>query len=306
MKSIYVLVVTLAVGLMCCLPIFLGPHSLHIVILTLISLIVATSWNILLLTHQISLGHAGFFGVGAYTCGALCEKFMPIVPLDILVGGIIAALFAVILGVICCRMTVWAIAIVTLAFAEVLKVLVIMVPSIADGAEGIRVPPIFGGVGYEKIACFYLVLFVSLLSLTCAYAIRKSKLYYAFAAVHDDEEAAGMLGVNPLKFKIIAFSVSAFMTGVAGGIFAHYISFIDPYTVFGLHISLDAQIMPLVGGLYTILGPVIGSFVLTSAGEVFRIYFGSGYLIAYGCILVAFVLFLPEGIVGWAQRLARR
>lgn len=306
MKSFHILVGSLVVAVFCLFPLILGPHSMHMVILSLISLIVATSWNILIWTHQISLGHAGFFGVGAYTCAALCEKVMPMVPLDMVLGGILAGFTAVIIGFICCRMAVWAIAITTLAFAEVLRVLAIMLPSITDGAEGIRVPPIFGGGMYEKIGCFYVVLLVSLLALACAYGMKRSKMYYAFIAVHDDEEAAGMLGVNPIKFKVMAFAISAFLTGIAGGIFAHYISFIDPYAVFGLHISVDAQIMPLVGGLYTLLGPVLGSFMLTTLGEIFRIYLGNGYLIAYGCILIAFILFMPEGILGLVQRFAKR
>jgi branched-chain amino acid transport system permease protein len=192
-----------------------------------------------------------------------------------------------------------------LAFSEVLRVLAIMLPSITDGAEGIRVPPIFGGGLLEKTGFFYLMFLVSLFTLLLAYWLRRSKFYYAFIAVHDDEEAASVLGVDPTKYKLIAFTISAFLTGIAGSLYAHYISFVDPHTAFGIHISVDAQIMPLVGGLYTILGPVLGAFMLTLLGEILRIYFGQGYMIVYGIILIAAILFMPDGLMGVVRKIGK-
>lgn len=288
------------------LPSFLSQYSLHLMILVMIYVVIATSWNILVWTHQISLGHAAFFGIGAYT-GALVYNAWHFPPyFDILLGGIFASLGAVVIGIICLRMAPWALAIATLAFAEALKILVIMIPGLTEGAEGVAIPPLFGGGEVARILCYYFVFAIAILTVLTAYVLKGSKFYYAFTAIHDDEEAANMLGINPTKYKVMAFTISAFFVGIVGGFYAHYIAYIDPHAAFSIHISVEAQIMPLMGGLYTVAGPVVGAFILTLMGEYLRITIKTGYLIVYGIILVIVIFYLPQGLVGLAEKWTKK
>jgi branched-chain amino acid transport system permease protein len=275
-------------------------------ILVLIYVVIATSWNILVWTHQISLGHAAFFGIGAYT-GALIYNAWRLPPyLDMLLGGIFASLSAVVLGVICLRMAPWALAIATLAFAEAMKILVIMLPGLTEGAEGVGILPLFGGGEAARTKAYYLIFGIACLSVLLAHTLKRSKLYYAFTAIHDDEDAANMLGINPTKYKVVAFTLSAFFVGIVGSFYAHYIAYIDPHAAFNIHISVEAQIMPLMGGLYTVAGPVVGAFILTLLGEYLRITIKTGYLIVYGIILVVVIFYLPQGLVGLAEKWLRK
>lgn len=288
------------------LPFLLGPYSLHMMILVMIYVVIATSWNILVWTHQISLGHAAFFGIGAYT-GALVYNAWGFSPyFDMLFGGVLASLSAILLGAVCLRMAPWALAIVTLAFAEAMKVLVINVPALTEGAEGIAIPALFGGAGAARMKAYYLVVTIASLCVLMAYVLKRSRIYYAFTAVHDDEEAASMLGINPTKYKIMAFTLSAFFVGIVGSFYAHYMAYIDPHAVFNIQISVEAQVMPLMGGLYTVAGPVVGAFILTLMGEYLRITVKTGYLIAYGIILVLLILYLPQGLVGFMEKWTKK
>ena len=293
-------------ALLAFLPAFLGPYSLHMMILVMIYVVIATSWNILVWTHQISLGHVAFFGIGAYT-GALMFNAWRLPPyFDMLLGGVSASLSAVVLGIICLRMAPWALAIATLAFAEAMKILVIMLPGLTEGAEGVAIPPLFGGGEAARTQAYYLIFWIASLCVLMAYFLKRSKLYYAFTAIHDDEEAASMLGINPTKYKVVAFTLSAFFVGIVGSFYAHYIAYIDPHSAFNIHTSVEAQIMPLMGGLYTVAGPVMGAFILTLLGEYLRITIKEGYLIVYGVILVFVIFYLPQGLVGLAGKWMKR
>lgn len=284
------------------LPAFIGPYSLHLLILILVNVVIASSWNILVWTHQISLGHAAFFGIGAYTAALAFNAWHLPVYLDMFLGGILASVGALIIGVICLRMAPWALAIATLAFSEALKILVIMTPSFTEGAEGVAIDPLFGSGEGARIKAYYLVLAVAFLTVLVAWALKRSRFYYAFTAIHDDELAANMMGINPTRYKVLAFTISAFFVGVVGSYYAHYISYIDPHAAFNIHISVEAQIMPLMGGLYTVAGPVAGAFILTFLGEYLRITVKTGYLIVYGIILVVVIFYFPRGLMGLVEK----
>jgi branched-chain amino acid transport system permease protein len=301
-----ILSLLILLGFLLFIPSVLSQYSLHLMILVMVFVVIATSWNILVWTHQISLGHAAFFGIGAYTAALIYNAWQLPIYFDLVLGGVFASLGAILIGVICLRMAPWALAIATLAFAEAVKVLVIMLPGLTEGAEGVAIAPLYGGGETAKVYAYYLVLAIAFLTVLMAYLLKRSKLYYAFTAIHDDQEAANMLGINPTKYKVMAFTISAFFVGVVGGFYAHYISYIDPHGVFNIHISVEAQIMPLMGGLYTVAGPVVGAFILTLLGEYLRITVKTGYLIIYGIILVLLIFYLPKGLVGLVEGWTRR
>lgn len=301
-----ILSLLILLGFLLFIPSVLSQYSLHLMILVMVFVVIATSWNILVWTHQISLGHAAFFGIGAYSAALMYNAWQLPIYFDLVLGGVFASLGAILIGVICLRMAPWALAIATLAFAEAVKILVIMLPGLTEGAEGVAIAPLYGGGETAKVYAYYLVLAIAFLTVLMAYLLKRSKLYYAFTAIHDDQEAANMLGINPTKYKVMAFTISAFFVGVVGGFYAHYISYIDPHGVFNIHISVEAQIMPLMGGLYTVAGPVVGAFILTLLGEYLRITVKTGYLIIYGIILVLLIFYLPKGIVGLVEGWTRR
>jgi branched-chain amino acid transport system permease protein len=181
-----------------------------------------------------------------------------------------------------------------------------MLPGLTEGAEGVAIPPLFGGGEAARTQAYYLIFGIAFLCVLMSYFLKRSKLYYAFTAIHDDEEAASMLGINPTKYKVVAFTLSAFFVGIVGSFYAHYIAYIDPHAAFNIHTSVEAQIMPLMGGLYTVAGPVVGAFILTLLGEYLRITIKEGYLIVYGLILVFVIFYLPQGLVGLAGKWMKR
>ncbi len=301
-----ILFLLILLGVLLSAPSFLSQYSLHMMILVMVFVVISTSWNILVWTHQISLGHAAFFGIGAYTAAVVYNAWQFPIYFDMVLGGVFASLGAILIGIICLRMAPWALAIATLAFAEAVKILVIMLPALTEGAEGVAIAPLYGGGQTAKVYAYYLILAIAFLTVLTAYLLKRSKFYFAFTAIHDDQEGASMLGINPTKYKVMAFTISAFFVGIVGGFYAHYISYIDPHAAFNIHISVEAQIMPLMGGLYTVAGPVVGAFILTLLGEYLRITVKTGYLIVYGVILVFFILYLPKGLVGLVDGWTRR
>jgi len=301
-----ILSLLILLGVLFSVPSFLSQYSLHMIILVMVFVVISTSWNILVWTHQISLGHAAFFGIGAYTAAVVYNTWQLPIYFDMVLGGVFASMGAILVGIICLRMAPWALAIATLAFAEAIKILVIMLPGLTEGAEGVAIAPLYGGGQTAKVYAYYLALGIALVTVLSAYLLKRSKLYFAFTAIHDDQEAASMLGINPTKYKVMAFTISAFFVGIVGGFYAHYISYIDPHAAFNIQISVEAQIMPLMGGLYTVAGPVLGAFILTLLGEYLRITVKTGYLIVYGFILVFLILYLPKGLMGLVAGWTRR
>lgn len=284
-------------------PLVAGDYLLHVGILVLIASVVASGWNILVLTGQLSLGQAGFFGLGAYTAALMFQKlgWPPLVGMA--AGALVASLAAVILGQLTLRMRGIYLAITTLAFAEALRVLVVMLPELTGGAVGVTVPPLFGG---DRVAAYYLIAGLALGSALLHLVITRMPLYYAFVAIRGNEESAGVLGVNLTRYKVIAFTLSALVTGLAGGFYSFYVTYIVPETVFNIGISVEAQLGPLVGGLYTVTGPILGAVFMTGISEYLRTLMDNGHMVFYGLTLVVFVLALPQGLNGLIDGALRR
>jgi branched-chain amino acid transport system permease protein len=284
-------------------PVFLEDYGLHILIMVMMSILVGTSWNILAYTGQISLGHAAFFGIGAYTSAITYSAYKTFPILDMLLGGIIAVLGALIIGYVCLRIKGAYLAFVTLGFAEVLKIVALVIPT-TRGAIGISIPPLFSG---NRLPAYFLILFFTLVAVGVSWGIQRSRLYFALRSIRENEDAANMMGVNLTKYKILAFALSAFFTGLGGGFYVHYITYIVPDSAFSLHVTIDSQIGPIIGGIHTVMGPVIGNSILTVLVELFRTYLGKGYMLIYGLSLVIVIIFVPHGILGFIrERILRR
>ncbi len=282
-------------------PKFAGSYFLHLTIAAMLAMVLASSWDILARTGQVSVGQAGLFGIGAYTA-ALLFKWIHLTPvLGMLAGALVALLVATFLGVLTLRLRGIYFSITTIAFAEALSVIWLMTPNFTGGAMGLSTPPLFGG---NREYSYYLILALLALVIGVIWLIQTTRLNFALTAIRENEEVANVMGINPTRYKVLAFIVSAFFTGFAGGFYSHYNTYIIPYEVFGLGISIACLVMPIFGGLYTITGPIIGTIVIKATEEYLRVTISYGHQIAYGLILVLVVLFMPEGLVGlWRRKI---
>ncbi|MDB4895855.1 MAG: branched-chain amino acid transporter permease [Firmicutes bacterium] len=284
-------------------PFFADDYSLHIGVTILMAAALGASWNLLTLTGQLSLGHAAFYGLGAYTAALLTSKLGTPPLLAIPIGGLVAAASSLVIGSITLRMRGIYLAITTLAFAEALRVATINLPSITNGAVGVTVNALFDG---EKAGAYFVMAAIAFLIALGTQWIFQSPLHFAFTAIRENQEAAAMLGIDLTRYKLLAFGLSAFGTGLVGGFYPYYVTYIVPDNVFGMHISVTAQVYALFGGLYTVMGPVVGAGVLEVMNEFLRQHLEQASLLVYGVVLVATIVFFPGGIVGSLKQLWRR
>ena len=283
-------------------PKLVDSYFLHLTIAAFLAVVLASSWDILARTGQVSVGQAGLFGIGAYTA-ALLYRWIHLHPiLGMLAGAILALIVAIGIGYLTLRLRGIYFSITTLAFAEALSVVWLMTPDITGGAMGVSTPPLFGG---NRELAYYLIGAILILVIFVVWLIERSRLNFAFTAIRENEEVANVMGIDPTRYKVLAFMISAFFTGLGGGFYSHYNTYIIPYEVFGLGISIACLVMPIFGGLYTIAGPVIGTIIVKTIEEYLRVTFSYGHQIAYGLILVIVVLFMPEGLMGlWKARIS--
>jgi branched-chain amino acid transport system permease protein len=281
--------------------------------------VLALSWDMLARTGQLSLAHAAFYGLGAYTTALLLRHLELPMWLGIPLGGIVAVIAALILGALTLRLRAIYFAIATLAFAEVLKAVVHHAPtSFAGGNAGMNVAPLFrpvfiaGAMERWEVAYLrneaYFYIYAGLLALTVLISIllQRSRLRHAFTAIRTNEEVAGVMGVKPARVKLLAFSVSALCVGMLGAVEAHRIGSVLPDQSFSVATTVLALVTPIFGGLYTTLGPIVGALGLSSIQELLKRTFSDGYLIGYGVVLVFTILFMPRGVVGTLALTLRR
>jgi branched-chain amino acid transport system permease protein len=244
---------------------------------------------------QLSLGHAAYFGVGAYGLALLSK--LGISPwLAILIGMLLAMLSATIIGSVSFRLRGPYFCLATIAFAEVLRLVSKNLPSITGGDVGTEVPLLFP---HNTVASFYYAcVLLTVFAFALSYWIERSRFGYYLMAIREDEDTALSVGVNTARVKLWALLLSAALTALGGALYASLFLFIVPDQILGIELSVEIAILPMLGGAGTLLGPIIGSLVLESAAEIFKNFFKEAHLLIYGVLIVIVVLFLPEGIVG--------
>ncbi len=269
----------------------IDPYILQIMINICIASILALGLNLITgLTGQLSLGHAAFMSIGAFTGGILTIKFGFPFCFDILAAGLFAALSGIIIGFPTLRLSGDYLAIATLGFAEIIKVVFLNL-DITNRALGLSVPPPNSNIPLEVY-----VLIVAILTIVMMALIHNSRFGRALKAIREDEIAAESMGINATGYKIAAFSVGAFFAGIGGCLYAHFIAYINP-SDFGFSKSIDILNMVVLGGLGSIPGTIIGSALLTTAPEFLG--FMSRYrMLVYGAMLVFLMIFRPNGLLG--------
>lgn len=304
-RSIGLVTLVLAAGVTFPLIFASNFYILNVATVALLFAITGSSWNLLGgYAGQPSFGHAAFFGVGAYTYAVLFPNGGFFTIPGMIVGGVAAALVALPMGMLIFRLRGPYFALSMLAFSEILRLVAQNWNSVTMGAAGFMLNPTLD----NKIAHYYLALIAltGLLIVTAIMAISRSGFY--FLAIREDEDVAEALGVTTVSYKMLALAVSAFFTGLAGAIYANYFAYIEPNVVFSIvEVSLATYLIAVLGGMGTIFGPLVGSVVLATVGELLRVFTGTGNILIYGILIVVVVLYMPDGIVGTLQeKLERR
>lgn len=308
-----------ALILMLALPfISADPYLMHVMVLVMIFGIFASAWNLVTgFAGLKTFGHHAFFGLGAYG-SALLSIHVGLSPwLTLWLGGLIAAGAGLLIGTPILRIrSMPHVAIVTLAFAEIVRICIANFAGLTRGEMGLwGIPqfegftlPIIGKVAFspaDKVSFYYLALALMVLMLFAIVRLMRSKTGLAMLAMRDGEDAAESLGVNLTRMKLMVFALSAFIVGVAGGFYAHYLSILTPASAVGVDLMISIIAMVLVGGLGTFSGPVVGALVLTVLIEALR-DLENFRLLGYGLLIVLIVMFLPKGLVTLRERLFPR
>jgi branched-chain amino acid transport system permease protein len=289
-------------------PFIAPPYLVFLTTLMLVNGIVALGLNLLTgYTNQLSFGHAGFVAIGAYTAALLTVHVpaMP-VPLTLLLAGLVTALVGLALGIPCLRLEGLYLAMATLAFGFVVLEAILNLDWLTRGADGLRVPPptLASMSLSSEVARYFLVASVTVVMVAAATSLVRTRTGRAFLAIRESEIAAQASGVDVARYKTVAFVVSAFYTGVAGGLFAFVVGFLSP-DGFDVFVSVDYLVMVIVGGLASVPGSLVGAAVVTLLNDWLARFQNYRPLI-FGAVMVAVMLFMPGGIASAVAALRRR
>jgi ABC-type branched-subunit amino acid transport system ATPase component/ABC-type branched-subunit amino acid transport system permease subunit len=281
-----------------------SPYHMHLLILFLLWVSLGEAWNLLGgFTGQVSFGHAAFFGTGAYVTSLLYVDHAVPLWLGGIVAGLAAAVLSVPVGLVCFRLRGPYFALTILGVSEILRLIATNWRSLTYGPVGVLFPPIFA----DKRPFYYIALALAVLTVGATWLTLRSKAGYWFRAVRDDQDAAAALGISPTRIKLLSLVESAFFTGVLGGFFAPYQGYIDPEVVFSIpDVSIAMVVVTVLGGMGSVWGPVIGAMIVVGLSEFIRTTLGGAHLLVYALVIIAIILFVPEGLVGIFRRLSAR
>ncbi|TMA14475.1 MAG: branched-chain amino acid ABC transporter permease [Deltaproteobacteria bacterium] len=292
--------------------VFRGPYPQHLAILVMLYALLGSAWNLLGgFAGQVSLGQAIFFGAGAYTSTLLAQHAGLSPWVGMIAGALVAAALALAIGYPCFRLSGHYFAIATIAIGEIAGIAVTNW-DFGGGAVGLFLP-----VGTEgllsfqfhrsKLGYYYVLAAMLLATLLLSAWLRRGRAGYYWRAIREDQPAARSVGVPALRFKQIAIVLSAALTACAGTFYAQYVLFIDPGSVLPLSLSIQICLVAVLGGVGTVIGPLLGALVLVPLSEATRVLLGgSGRsldLVVYGLLIMLISVFEPAGIAGIARRL---
>ncbi len=288
---------------------------LNLLVLMLIFIIFASAWNLLAFSGQGSLGHAAFFGIGAYASTLIAANSGMSPFITIFLGAAVAAFVGILIGLTCVRLKEWFLAMVTFGFAIIVQTLTVSVLApITGGWDGIASSRLLSPSipGYQLIE-YYAVLLITIASVAAIWYIMKTRIGLAFLAIRENELEARAAGIDPVRYRLLAFALSAYLAGVAGALQIHHIGYLTP-ELYGVDNSFWPVTYVILGGLGTLAGPIVGTIALTIIWEGLKstgLTFGR-YVIV-GVMLILAIIFLPRGLVslpeqvqGWLKRRKRK
>ncbi|QYJ16586.1 hypothetical protein Rxycam_02421 [Rubrobacter xylanophilus DSM 9941] len=300
-------------------PLFLSGFLLEVAIQTLLFGLLGVAWNLMGgFAGQFSFGHAAFFGIGAYATAVVVTDYSLSPWIGMLLGAALAAAFGVLVGFLSFRYGLKGVffALATFAFAEMLRLISRSLEAV-NAARGYNIP-IQSGNPWLTLQFpqgspnyYYVILGLLALSLLAVILLMRSRAGTFILSIRENEDAAAALGVNPMRYKLLAVAASAALTAVGGAFYVQYFFFIDPELAFGASVSIQILLPAIVGGIGTIWGPVVGSLIITALGQgstalvrtpppfLEALQGVSGLDVAiYGALIVLVVLFLPRGVFG--------
>lgn len=304
-KAIYLLIL---VGLAAFPAFTQDPYILSILITTGIWTTSVWGVRIIMSTGQLTLGHAAYMAVGAYASTLLTMKVGLSFWLAFPLAGLISSFVALLIGYPTLRIKGVYFAIITFAFAEIVRLLIVHWPSLLGGYGGIPdVPPpspIFTISFKSRIPYYYLILAVSLFTFWVMVRIDKSRIGRIFSSIHESDTLAESVGINIMRYKVTAFCIGCFFAGLSGSFYAHYFNFTSP-EFFTIWQSVYCLLFVIVGGVGSVWGPLLGSFFMTLVPELLRVARELEPVI-YAVILIAVMFLLPGGLVTLPARLRRK
>ena len=301
------------------LPFVIGDASrLNLLILVLMAAQLGVAWNLIGgYAGQVSLGHAAFYGIGAYTSTLLLLKFGINPWLGMFAGGVIAALLSLAFGWSCFRLKGHYFAMATIAVAEIVQI-VFTNWDYGGAAVGLTIPMTHDGWAWmvfpDKRPYYWIALGLLVLTLAATAIVERCHVGYYLRALKDEPDAARSIGIDITRYKQIALSLSAFFTALGGSFYAQKELYIDPGSVLSTALSIKMALVSILGGIGTLFGPVVGAVVLTTIEELTRAGFGgSGRgtdTIIYAALIITIAVFYPGGLIGgyraWAGRRSSR
>jgi branched-chain amino acid transport system permease protein len=253
----------------------------------------------------VSLGHASFVGLGAYFV-AVGTAHHEIAPWWLILMALVAAaMLAYLWGRLTFKLKGPYFTLSTIAIAEILRLIAINEGWLTGGATGVFImtlPEPFGLDLFSRQVNYYLALAFAALTVLVVMLISRSKFGYQLRAVREDEDSAMASGINPTTVKLKAFMISGALTALGGGIYAIFLSFIEPHIIFYLLLSVQIALTAIIGGRGTIWGPCVGALLVVGSGEIFRTTFAEANMLIYGLLIMVVVMFMPRGIVGEPAR----
>jgi branched-chain amino acid transport system permease protein len=290
-------------------------YFLHTAAMVLLYAFLAVAWNIVGgFVGQLSLGHAAYFGLGAYTSTLLVLQWHVSPWLGVIPAGLVAAAVGVSLGYPSFKVRGPYFALTTIAFAGILQIWIMSTESFLGlsirGARGLMVPLLGNKPSMfqfmDKALYYWVILSWLIVLVLITYRLKGSRSGYYMEAVREDEDAAAATGINVVGIKLFANGLSAFFTGIAGVFYAQLILYVDPHRIMGIELSIEIALLAIIGGRGTLWGPILGAFLLRPVSEMTQIYLGGTYLgvhlSIYGLALMLAILYMPNGVLGLVKR----
>ena len=286
-----------------------------IMILVFMFGMLGVAWNIMGgYAGMFSFGQAAFFGIGAYTSSYLLLTFHLNPWIGLIIGGLVAALVAAAVGYPCSNIRGHYFAIASIAFSEIIRIH-FNNWSLVNAAEGLTIPMMPESLANfmfhsSKLPYYYIIMAFLLISVITCYLIATSKMGYYFRAIKESNDVAKVLGINVVKYRLIAIMVSAFLSAMAGTFYAQYILYIDPESVMLGAISVQIVLISMLGGAGSVLGPVIGAAILVPLAEITRVtlgHKGTGVdMLIYGFLITLISVYQPQGVWEWITRTGKK
>ncbi|MET2829290.1 branched-chain amino acid ABC transporter permease [Mesorhizobium shangrilense] len=289
-------------------------HLVDLMFQIMLAASLAGAWNIVGgFGGQIALGHAAFFGVGAYTSTLLFQHFQLTPWVGMLGGAFLAALLATLIGAVTLRLRGPFFAMTTVAFTELVRIIVKNWDSVTGGSRGLWIPwePNPWNFNFsDRNSYLFVAITLAVLVYSATAIIANTKLGYLLNALREDVDAARSVGVKATRARLLSFAISAAFAAVGGTVYAQYTLSIDPASVMSFDISIQMALMSAVGGLGTVIGPALGAIAVVTSSSLLRGWFGGElgalHLLLYGVLLILVMLFARGGIIGVAGDLKKR